>query len=365
MNKTILCVLGTRPEAIKMAPVIHALRSRPDGFNVRVLNTAQHREMVDDMLRLFDIQPDFDLNLMTSNQTLSMITSGVITKMDEVLEQEQPDVLLAQGDTTTVLASSISAFYHRVAFGHVEAGLRSGSLEHPYPEEFNRRGVAITARYNFAPTVGAAQHLTGEGVDESTVFITGNTVIDALVYVLDQRKPTIPPPEQPYVLMTCHRRENWGAPMERIFAAVAEFATRHADLVVWYPVHPNPRVKDLATTVLGNLPNVQLTAPIDYASFLHALKGCRFALSDSGGVQEESSFLGKPCLIMREVTERPEAVSDGSCRLVGTDGRNILETMNRLVDDDEYYNELARTTDVFGTGHAAEKIVEILDKVIS
>lgn len=242
----------------------------------------------------------------------------------------------------------------------IEAGLRSGSLDHPYPEEFNRRGVAITAQYNFAPTDGAARHLLGEGTDPSRVFVTGNTVIDALVYVLDKHQPSVPIPEQPYVLMTCHRRENWGEPMERIFSAVAEFARIQSDMIVWYPVHPNPRVRDAAHSILGSLNNVRLTDPIDYASFLHALKGCRFALSDSGGVQEESSFLGKPCLIMREVTERPEAVTDGSCRLVGTDGGAVLKAMHRLVEDEAYYSELARSTTVFGVGHAAEEIVGVL-----
>ncbi len=359
---SVLCVVGTRPEAIKMAPIVRALRRDPDRMDVRLVAAGQHREMLHQVFRVFGLAPDVDWDLMQPNQTLTDITSSVLQNMSRHLEEAPPDLVLAQGDTTTVMATAMACFYHRVRFGHVEAGLRTGNRYAPYPEEFNRRVAGIVGDYHFAPTPGAAGCLVREGTPRDTVFITGNPVIDALHMVLEETAPpAFPLPEDvPYVLMTCHRREHFGDAIEGIFQAVRAFASDHPDLIVWYPVHPNPHVRGPAYQILSDLPNVVLDDPLDYVGFAHAMRGAQFILSDSGGVQEEAPALGKPVLVLRESTERPEGVEAGACRLVGAEPDAIRQAMERLVDDRDAYRAMAEARNPYGDGRAAERIRAIL-----
>ncbi|MBN1676218.1 MAG: UDP-N-acetylglucosamine 2-epimerase (non-hydrolyzing) [Kiritimatiellae bacterium] len=358
----VLCVVGTRPEAIKMAPVVERLRAAPDLFDVRVMVTAQHRALLDQALRIFDIRPDVDLNIMTERQTLSSITQRVLAGMESYFVHNPTDLVLAQGDTTTVMAASMACFYAGVPFGHVEAGLRTGDYQAPYPEEYNRRVVSLASDYHFAPTEQAGQNLLREGVPESRVFVTGNPVVDALLDVLRRTEPPPKPipADAPYVLLTCHRRESFGEPIREIFGAVRTFAESRPDLYVWYPVHPNPNVREPADEILGKVRNVFLSEPLDYVAFAHAMHGALLILSDSGGVQEEAPSLGKPVLVLRDVTERPEAVTAGTCRLVGADRGRILSNLAALLDDAAEYRAMSERSNPFGDGDAAERIVAIL-----
>jgi len=360
--RKILTIIGTRPEAIKMAPVIRALRKQPDEFRVKILATAQHREMLDQVLEVFRIEPDIDLNLMRANQSLGALTSRALRGIGHCLEAERPDLVLIQGDTTTMMAAALASFYYRIPFAHVEAGLRTGNLYAPYPEELNRQIAGLIARFHFSPTRKAAENLLREGKDPETIVITGNTVIDALLLTISRTKaPPLPFSDKiPYVLMTCHRRENFGQPIREIFSAVRDFFTSHPDIILWYPVHPNPNVKQPAYDILSNLDNIYLTDPLDYPAFCHAMKRSRLILSDSGGVQEEAPALGKPVLVLRDTTERPEGVEAGTCRLVGPHQNRIVSSLEELLFKPDVYSRMAEAVNPYGDGRAAERITAIL-----
>jgi UDP-N-acetylglucosamine 2-epimerase (non-hydrolysing) len=367
---TIMPVFGTRPEAIKLAPVILRARELSDRFHVRVCVTGQHREMLDPMLELFDIRPDIDLDLMRPNQTLADISSRTIHSVSAVLERERPDWVLVQGDTTTVWAAAMAAFFLGIRVGHVEAGLRTGDKRQPFPEEVNRRIATQIADLHFAPTHWAANNLRAEGIDPATIHVTGNTVVDALQWVTG-RIATAPPPEVTvmrewlerhvgearFVLITGHRRESFGEGFARICSAIAELAGRHKDVHWIYPVHLNPNVQEPVHTLLGGLANVHLLVPQPYAAFSYLLTRCTFVLTDSGGVQEEAPSLGKPVLIMRDRTERPEGVEAGVATLVGTDPSRIREHAERLLTADP---RTFRRTNPYGDGKATERILEAL-----
>ena len=356
-RRRILCVFGTRPEAIKMAPVIFAARARPD-LDVVAVVTAQHRGLLDDVLGSFDITPDIDLDLMQPDQTLADVTARVLTSMDEVLTRVQPALVLAQGDTTTVMATALGCFYRRVPFGHVEAGLRTGNRDLPFPEEVNRVIAGRLADLHFAPTEQARQNLLAEGVAGGSVLVTGNTVIDALLAVARRDAP-LPVPlhdGQRLLLLTAHRRESFGAPLRRVFAAVRRLVDDNDDLVVLYPVHPNPNVQAAAAEVLGGHERVHLVDPLDYPTFVSAMKRSTLILTDSGGVQEEAPALARPVLVLREETERPEAVAAGVVRLVGTDETQVQRWAQRLLDDQELYASMATGASPYGDGQAAGRI---------
>ena len=361
MKQRILCVVGTRPEAIKMAPVILALK-KTSWARVRVLATAQHRQMLDQVLAFFDITPDIDLNIMRPNQALTTLTARLLLELDDVLRAEQPDVVLVQGDTTTVMTVALACFYHRIPIGHVEAGLRTGDIQNPFPEEANRVIAGRLARWHFAPTETSRQNLLGEGLPADQVHVTGNTVIDALLMTaareldvgveLDASKRL--------VLVTSHRRENFGEPFRSICRGLRTLAERHPDIEILYPVHPNPNVHDVAHEMLGSVSNIRLCSPLDYAPFIAALKRAYLVISDSGGVQEEAPALGKPVLVLRDETERPEAVEMGVVRLVGPHEERIVTEAQRLLDDPAAYRSMARGVSPYGDGKAAGRIVEIL-----
>ncbi len=367
-RKKILSIIGTRPEAIKMAPVIRELARRREAFLSRVCVTAQHREMLDPVLRLFDIRPDHDLNLMRENQTLAELTAAAVAGLDGVVRREAPDWILVQGDTTTVLAAGLAGFYHRVRIGHVEAGLRSGDKYQPYPEEINRRVAGVVADAHFAPTDRARENLLREGVPEKSVHVTGNTVIDALQYAAGLpfeigRSPLAGiPAGRRWVLVTAHRRENFGAPLERICEALKRLAQRYADTVqLIYPVHLNPNVETPVRRLLGGSANVTLLRPLDYLPMVHLLRRSELVLTDSGGLQEEAPGLGKPVLVFREVTERPEGVEAGAVRLVGSDTERIVAEASRLLDDRREYEKMSNAVQPYGDGRAAQRIADILE----
>lgn len=360
-KKKIICVVGTRPEAIKMAPVILALKTKPD-FNVRVLATAQHRHMLDQVLKVFDIEPDIDLDIMRPNQALTTLTARLLLDLDDVLQAEKPDVVLAQGDTTTVMTVALTCFYHKIPFGHVEAGLRTWDMQNPFPEEMNRVIAGRLAKWHFAPTEGSRQNLLREGVSDADIVVTGNTVIDALLSVAE-RDVVLPieiDPTKRLILVTAHRRENFGEPFERVCRAVLTLLDRNPDVQVLYPVHPNPNVRDTAHRLLGSHPRVVLCDPLDYLPFVAAMKRAYLILSDSGGVQEEAPALGKPVLVLRHETERPEAVQEGVVKLVGTDFDAIVSEVQRLLDDESAYQDMARGVSPYGDGHAAVRIMKVL-----
>ena len=362
-KKQILCIVGTRPEAIKMAPVILALKNEP-WAGVRVLATAQHREMLDRVLRIFDIKPDVDLNIMQENQTLPNLTARLMTTLDQALGGETPDAVLAQGDTTTVMVAAVAAFYRRIPFGHVEAGLRTGDMAYPFPEEMNRVVTGRLARWHFAPTESARANLLAEGINDDSVCVTGNTVIDALLDVskrCDELAPNISPGNR-LVLVTAHRRENFGEPFAEICRAIKYLADTRSDVEFLYPVHPNPTVRDVALKMLGRHPRVRLCDPLDYVPFVAAMKAAYFILSDSGGVQEEAPALGKPVLVLRRETERPEAVEMGVVKLVGPDYARIVKEAQSLFDDPLAYRKMARGISPYGDGKAAERIANVLRK---
>ncbi len=365
----VLSIVGTRPEAIKMAPVIRELSRRGEKFMPRVCATAQHREMLDQVLRLFDIRPDHDLNLMRENQTLAQITAAVFTGLDPVVRQEAPDWILVQGDTTTVLAAGLVGFYHHVRIGHVEAGLRSGDKYQPFPEEINRRVAGVVADHHFAPTEQAKQNLLREGVPEAAIHVTGNTVIDALHFVAEkpfditQSPLAVLPPQKRWVLVTAHRRENFGRPLERICEALRELAQRYAGKVqLIYPVHMNPNVENPVRKMLGRIENITLLPPLEYLPMVHLLKRCELVLTDSGGLQEEAPGLGKPVLVFREVTERPEGIRAGTVRLVGSDTARIVEETSKLLDDRKEYDRMSKAVQPYGDGRAAPRIADILEE---
>lgn len=357
MNKKILCTVGTRPEAIKMAPVILELKSRPE-IECRVLATAQHRDMLDQVLEAFNIKPDVDLNIMRATQSLTSLTARLMLALDDVLLSERPDVVLAQGDTTTVMTVALACFYHQIPFGHVEAGLRTWDMSNPFPEEMNRVIAGKLATWHFAPTEGARQNLLREGVEDQKIVVTGNTVIDALQWAIT-RSPTVGielDDSKRLILVTVHRRENFGEPIKSMCQAVREIVDRNDDVQVLYSVHPNPNVKAIAEKMLNGHPRILLCKPLDYLPFVGAMQRAYLILSDSGGIQEEAPVLGKPVLVLRKETERPEALETGAVKLVGSDYNRILEETQRLLDDQLAYGNMSQSISPYGDGHAAERI---------
>jgi UDP-N-acetylglucosamine 2-epimerase (non-hydrolysing) len=353
----VLAVYGTRPEAIKMAPVVAALRRRPDRFAVRACCTGQHREMVDQAQELLGLRPDLDLGLMRPEQTLNGLASSAIAAMDQVLVDERPEWMLVQGDTTTALAAALAAFHRGVRVGHVEAGLRTGDLARPFPEEANRRLIDVLASALFAPTEGAGRALLAEGCPADRMFVVGNTVVDALQGIA-QGPAEIP--AHPEVLVTVHRRESFGDPLREIFAALRELAESSPDTRWIYPVHRNPNVRGPAFELLSGVANLELHDPFDYAELVRRLRRCRFVLTDSGGIQEEAPAFGKPVLVLRETTERPEGIEAGVARLVGTERRRIVLEARRLLTSEESYRAMARAVNPYGDGRSALRIAAIL-----
>lgn len=361
MTHRILCVVGTRPEAIKMAPVVQALRRKP-GLGVRVLATAQHREMLDETLAQFGIVPDIDLDIMRPDQTLADLTARLLASIDAALASERPDVVVAQGDTTTVFASALASFYRRIPFGHVEAGLRTGDFSNPFPEEMNRCFSGRLAALHFAPTAGARANLLREGIPDHMIHVTGNTVIDAVQWMAENNPDHGLPIDgaAQVILLTCHRRENFGNPLRQILSGVRRLASMHPEVMIVYPVHPNPGVAGMAHQLLAGIPNIVLTEPLSYARLVSVLKACHFVLTDSGGLQEEAPALGKPVLVLRNETERPEAVEAGIAILVGQEEETVVREASRLLDDKRHYQTMARTVSPYGDGHAGERVAELL-----
>jgi UDP-N-acetylglucosamine 2-epimerase len=362
----VLSIFGTRPEAVKMAPVI-ARMDEEAGIDSRVCVTAQHREMLDQVLDLFDIKPDFDLDLMRPDQSLPELTAAIFAGLEPVMREVTPDWVLVQGDTTTVMAASLLAYYFRARVGHVEAGLRTGDKWQPFPEEINRRVVSTVTDLHFAPTETSRANLLQEGVLAEQILVTGNPVIDALQsvaaheYDFNSGPLSQVPWDRRVILITAHRRENFGQPLVQMFTAMRRIAETNADTVhLLYPVHLNPNVTDPANEILSDIPNVSLVDPLDYLPMVKVIEQAYLVLTDSGGLQEEAPALGTPVLVMREVTERPEAIEAGTARLVGVDTDRIASETQRLLNDQEAYAEMARAVNPFGDGHAADRIVHAL-----
>jgi UDP-N-acetylglucosamine 2-epimerase (non-hydrolysing) len=360
----IISVFGTRPEAIKMAPVVKALAAEPE-FDAKVVVTAQHREMLDQVLELFSIQPDYDLNIMAAGQSLTQITCRVLAGLGDVLAVERPQMVLVHGDTTTTFAAALAAFYQQVAVGHVEAGLRTGVKYFPYPEEMNRCLTGVLADLHFAPTEMARTNLIREGVSPKQIQVTGNTAIDALFLTVKEEYSFSHPELKTWdwdryriLVVEAHRRENWGQPLENICRAVAEIAASHPDIAVIFPVHLNPKVQEPVRRILGNSPRVHLLEPLSYADFANLMARAHLIISDSGGIQEEAPSLGRPVLVLRDVTERPEAVAAGTVKVVGTEADKVVAAAEELLTDNKAYNKMAQATNPYGDGEAARRIVD-------
>jgi UDP-N-acetylglucosamine 2-epimerase (non-hydrolysing) len=376
MVKKILIVFGTRPEAIKMVSIVHKLK---DDFEVKVCITAQHREMLDQVLDLFAIKPDYDLNIMQPGQDLFDVTCNVLSGIKAILSQVQPDVVLVHGDTSTTMATAMAAFYLQIPVGHVEAGLRTYNVFSPFPEEFNRQTTARVARFHFAPTEKARQNLLNEQVFNDHIYVTGNTVIDCLLSIVEKSRQSdfsdkiqqqlsflhCEPSQLPkIILVTGHRRENFGQGFEEICQALGEIAKKYSDVQIVYPVHLNPNVREPVNRLLSDVANVHLIEPMDYLPFVKIMDLSYLILTDSGGIQEEAPSLGKPVLVMRNTTERSEAIDAGTVKLVGTDKKNIIETTHQLLTDKTFYNTMAKAHNPYGDGNASQKICEILKEVI-
>jgi UDP-N-acetylglucosamine 2-epimerase (non-hydrolysing) len=370
--KTFLVVFGTRPEAIKMAPLIHEMKIN---HNVVVCVTAQHREMLDQVLELFKIIPDYDLNMMKPGQDLFDVTSNVLLKMRKVLQSENPDIVLVHGDTTTSMAASMAAFYLKIPVGHVEAGLRTYNINSPFPEEFNRQLTSRIATFHFAPTEIARQNLLDEKVPDNQIYVTGNTVIDALLSMVKKARAVnfsniilkrVPFLKQEkintarIILVTGHRRENFGQGFEDICQALYDIATENPDIYIVYPVHLNPNVREPVDRILSNIDNVYLVEPMEYLSFIKLMDLSYLILTDSGGIQEEAPSLGKPVLVMRDTTERPEALEAGTVKLVGTNKGEIIKTVNLLLTDDKFYKQMSRAHNPYGDGNSSKIISNVL-----
>lgn len=363
----ILLVFGTRPEAIKLAPVVAELKKYSEIQTV-VCVTAQHRGMLDQVIQLFNINVDYDLDLMLPNQTLADLSARVLTQISPVIEKENPDWLIVQGDTTTVALTALAAYYQGVRTAHVEAGLRTGDKRQPFPEEVNRRITSVLADVHFAPTERARKNLLAEGIATDQIEVTGNTIVDSLQMI--SRMPLVERPtvlsevsdEAELILLTAHRRENFGKPMENIFLAVKRLAESYTNKIhVLYPVHLNPNVQEAAKRILGGVENVTLTPPVDYHTLVHLLQRCKFVMTDSGGIQEEAPSFGKPVLVLRNATERPEGIEAGIARLVGTrDPDKIFEEARRLLEDSEAYQRMSSAQNPYGDGKAAERIAKVL-----
>ena len=349
----VLSVFGTRPEAIKMCPLVLELKKR-ESLEVKVCLTGQHREMLDSVTDVFGVKADYDLSVMGKAQTLSDITTKIIDGITPIFENEKPDLVLVHGDTATAFAAALAAFYLKIPVGHVEAGLRTHRIDSPYPEEFNRRAVSLISTLDFAPTDAARENLVGEGKDPNRVFVTGNTVIDALSFTAKKAQT-----DEKLLLLTAHRRENIGEPMRNIFSAVSEIARKYPDFKIVYPVHPNPAVRNIAEEMLGGAENIELCEPLDLHEFHLHLARSIAVMTDSGGVQEEAAALGKPTLVLRDKTERTEG---GSLILVGTNKDDIVSAFDRLVTDKDYYESIKNAPNPFGDGKASEKIADIIER---
>ena len=374
--KKILMVFGTRPEAIKMAPLYNEIKKNSDSLDLTLCVTAQHREMLDQVLESFKISPDIDLNIMKKGQDLFDVTSKILLKIRDVIENIRPDLILVHGDTSTAFATSIAAFYSHTPIGHVEAGLRTRNIYSPFPEEFNRQIIGKISKLHFTPTQISKNNLLNEFVDDFKIHITGNTVIDSMFYMLNsiekskEKKDKITSIlnkhikfkwlDKKYILITGHRRENFGQGFLNICKSIKNLATKHPDIYFVYPVHLNPNVKKPVNEILINKKNVILIPPLEYEPFLYLLKNCYLVLTDSGGIQEEAPSLGKPVLVMRDETERPEAISAGTVKLVGSDEKTIVQTVNELIESTEKYNEMATASNPFGDGTASFKITSII-----
>ncbi|WP_217467819.1 non-hydrolyzing UDP-N-acetylglucosamine 2-epimerase [Achromobacter animicus] len=367
----LLTVFGTRPEAIKMAPLVKLLE-REKGFENKVCVTAQHRQMLDQVLSLFGIAPDFDLNVMKPGQTLADITANILTTLSPVMDEYKPDLILVHGDTSTTLCASLAAFYSKVPVAHVEAGLRTGDLQSPWPEEANRKLTGVLASLHFCPTVGAKANLLSEGVAQSAIHVTGNTVIDALLWVnrklesdaslqaLTRRQFSFLRDESRLVLITGHRRENFGRGFDDICGAIAELAAKYPNVDFVYPVHMNPNVREPVNRLLSGLSNVHLIEPLEYVPFVYLMSRAYLIMTDSGGIQEEAPSLGKPVLVMRNTTERPEGVEAGTVRLVGTEREEIVKQAKLLLEDETEYSLMSDAHNPYGDGNACEKIISVL-----
>lgn len=367
----IMTVFGTRPEAIKMAPVVQALQES-DRFEVVVAVTAQHREMLDQVLRLFEIEPKHDLDIMAADQTLFDVTSRSLLGLNEVLTLEKPDMVLVHGDTTTTFAGALASFYHQILVGHVEAGLRTGDKYSPYPEEMNRKLTGVLTDLHFAPTETAKENLLKEGVPAERIMVTGNTVVDALLKTVKQGYTFDDPAlnqalesEKRIILVTTHRRENLGEPMRQVYRALRDVLEAHPDTVAVFPVHKNPKVRDVVEAELGGHDRVVLIEPLDYEPFANLLNHSALILTDSGGIQEEAPSLGKPVLVLRSTTERPEAVGAGTVRLVGTDQDTVYQAAHELLSDEKAYLAMSTASNPYGDGTAATQIVEAIEKYFS
>ncbi|WP_138686782.1 UDP-N-acetylglucosamine 2-epimerase (non-hydrolyzing) [Pseudoalteromonas sp. S1688] len=364
----VLSIFGTRPEAIKMAPLVKALNAA-EGIDAKVCVTAQHREMLDQVLELFEIVPDYDLNIMKPGQSLYDVTTNILLGLKPILEEFKPDLVLVHGDTSTTLSASLAAFYQQIPVGHVEAGLRTGNLSSPWPEEGNRKLTGAITKLHFAPTQTSQQNLLNEAVNAGDIVITGNTVIDALLQVVDKVKtdtdlittlkakfPELDETKK-LILVTGHRRESFGGGFERICEALVEIATAHPDTQILYPMHLNPNVREPVNRILKNVDNVHLIEPQDYLPFVYLMNQAHIIVTDSGGVQEEAPSLGKPVLVMRDTTERPEAVEAGTVKLVGTDKARIVSEVNNLLTNAQEYQSMSRAHNPYGDGKACERIV--------
>lgn len=364
----VMTVFGTRPEGIKMAPIIKEIEKREEIDSV-ICITAQHREMLDQVLNLFEIKPDYDLNIFKPGQSLTEITTKALQGLEEVIKKEKPDVLLVQGDTSTVFSGALAAFYQGVKIGHVEAGLRSGNIYSPYPEEANRMLTGIVTDFHFAPTQRNKDNLLRENYSEEKIFITGNTVIDALQYAIkddykfeNQLLNNLDYKDKRIILLTSHRRENIGEPMENIFNAVNDIANKYEDVEVVFPVHLNPKVRDIANSILGSNEKIHLIEPLDYEPFTNLMGRVHLVVTDSGGLQEEAPTLGKPVLVVREETERPEGIESGTAKLIGTEYKDLYESLDLLLSNNDDYDNMAKAVNPYGDGKASERIVDTILK---
>lgn len=374
MKKKVLLVFGTRPEAIKMAPLALQLKQQEDCFETKVCVTGQHRQMLDQVLELFNLSPDFDLNLMKPGQTLSDITSGVLKGLEQVFTEWMPDVVLVHGDTATTFAASLAAYYHKISVGHVEAGLRTGDIYSPWPEEANRKLTGALTTYHFAPTQSSYNNLIKENINPENIAITGNTVIDALLTVKEkvendqeiisqfEQKFDFLDPTKKLILVTGHRRENFGQGFLNICSALANIAKQHPEVQIVYPVHLNPNVQKPVNDLLSDISNIHLIAPQDYLPFVYLMNRSYLILTDSGGIQEEAPSLGKPVLVMRDTTERPEAVDAGTVKLVGTDAALIQQSVIELLENPDLYQTMAAAHNPYGDGTACQQIIHALNK---
>lgn len=366
----VMTIFGTRPEAIKMAPLVKELEKNSDKIESVVCVTAQHRQMLDQVLEIFDIKPDYDLNIMKAKQTLVEIVTRSLEGLDEVMKEAQPDIVLVHGDTSTTFVGSLAAFYNKISVGHVEAGLRTYNKYFPYPEEVNRRITGVIADMHFAPTQRNYDNLASEKVDPSTIYITGNTVVDALQTTVrddyefkDETLKNIDWNSKRVIIMTAHRRENLGKPLENICSAVRDIVLKHEDVEVVYPVHLNPSVREVAFKILGDLDRVKLIEPVNADELHNAIKRGYLVLTDSGGLQEEAPSLGKPVLVLRNETERPEAIDAGTVKIAGVDKENIFNMTEELLNSKDAYDKMAKAVNPYGDGHASERIVKaIIDK---